>query len=251
MITVVIPAYNEENLVEQATKQTHDVLKDAFDDFTVSIVDNGSSDATFQIAQELEQTYDAVEAHRASSNGKASAIRYGWEHADTPILGFVDSDLSPDISILPAMTRRVEETKGMAITSRHHPTSKITWSKRRRLTSHLYNVLLQILAGSSVTDHQCGLKCIHREFYNAISQLRSTEWFLDTELILQAHHQGRHIDEYAISWEDREANTLFTPSVSYKLLHSLFSFYRHEGFTRHGATIKTHERDNDTAPSRI
>jgi glycosyltransferase involved in cell wall biosynthesis len=241
MLTLVIPAYNEASLLSSTVPDAVAALDNTVD-HSIHIVDNASTDQTYHVAKELAGAHDVVTAQRIEQRGKARAIRAGWNHADTPVLAFVDADLSPDIAALPSMARRVKTTGGLAITSRHSPTSTITWSTKRRLLSKAYNAALNLVAGTDVHDHQCGLKCVHEDFYQRVHPLRSTEWFLDTELILDAHHESVPIDEYAIRWEDRDDGELATTSVSTKLLRALLTYYNENGFSRHGTSVTRHQR---------
>lgn len=243
MFDIVIPVYNEAGSIDDSVRELREALEDSMDDYGIRIVDNQSSDDTFKHAQSLQSEFDEVTAMRIPQQGKARAIRAGWEASDADILGFIDVDLSPNVSVIPRMVDRVSTTKGLAVSSRHLPSSETVRTWHRSLVSHAYNTGLWVLTGSGVLDHQCGLKVLHRGFwYEVSSNIRSTEWFLDTELILHANRLGRRIDEFAVRWEEGPASAVNTVSVSWKILISLFRFWMRHGFKRDGAVVSRHRR---------
>lgn len=243
MFDIVIPVYNEAGLIDDAVRRLRDRLNDSMQDYGIRIVDNQSSDDTFKRAQSLQQELDEVTAMRIPQQGKARAIRAGWEASDADILGFIDVDLSPSVSTIPRMVDRVAMTKGLAVSSRHLPSSETIRTWHRSLVSHAYNTGLWVLTRSEVLDHQCGLKVIHSDFWDEVSSMtRSTEWFLDTELILHANRLGRRIDEFAVRWEESPASAVNTVSVSWKILVSLYRFWSRHGFERDTVEVRTHAR---------
>ena len=245
MLDLVIPVYNEAGSIDDAVRRLRDSLNDSMQDYSIRIVDNQSSDDTFKHAKSLQNEFHEVKAMRIPQQGKARAIRAGWEASDADILGFIDVDLSPSISTIPQMIDQVSTTKGLAVSSRHLPTSQTIRTWHRGLVSHAYNTGLWVITGSGVADHQCGLKVIHREFWDEVSSnIRSTEWFLDTELILHANRLGRPIDEFAVRWEEDPASAVNTVSVSWKILVSLYRFWIRRGFKRGGTRIRRHARQS-------
>lgn len=240
MINVVIPVLDEAHVIESSALRVRSVLEQTGKDFSVCIVDNGSTDDTYRIARRLALKHDSVITKQLCERGKARAIRAGWHDANGEVLCFVDADLSPDICALPEMISCAEETKGLVISSRHLPSSETTRNWFRSFRSVSYNALLHVLTGSNVSDHQCGLKCVHASFWSTIADdVGSTEWFLDTELVLHAYRRGRSIDEYAITWADT-SGTETSAMSTVKMLGSLYAYYNRFGFASQDVKINRH-----------
>ena len=243
MLAIVVPVFNEVNVIDENIERLHDELSACLEAFRIVIVDNQSSDDTFSHAEVLAEELASVSAMRIPQAGKARAIRAGWEVSDAEVLGFVDVDLSPSITTVPDMVATVEDTHGLAVSSRHLPSSDTYRSWDRSLVSTAYNLGLRVVTGSRVSDHQCGLKVLHRDFWEEVSSdIRSTEWFLDTELILHAKRLGRRIDEFAVRWEEGPESAVNTVTVSWKILVSLYRFWRQHGFNRSGGVLRRHPR---------
>ncbi|MBO4911781.1 MAG: glycosyltransferase family 2 protein [Butyrivibrio sp.] len=90
-ITVVIPAYNIESLVEKCVTSVaeQDYPKDKLE---IIVVDDGSTDSTGAICDELSSKYENVTALHKENGGSSSARNLGMKHATGDYIGFVDSD---------------------------------------------------------------------------------------------------------------------------------------------------------------
>lgn len=243
-LCIVIPVLNEANIIESSAKALIEELDDAYDAYEVRIVDNGSTDTTPNIIDRLSDDHDAITAHHVGRRGKARAIRAGWEASNADVLGFIDADLAPDITSIPRLTRTASDSQGLSIASRNLRTSNVRRPVKRTIISHAYNAFIRLTTGSAVKDHQCGLKCLHRSYWEDIKTITtSTEWFLDTELILHANNHGRPIHEHAITWKERGDDDLPTARVAAQILKRLTAYYAEHGFTRLGADLTTHQQD--------
>ncbi|MBP1919322.1 glycosyltransferase [Youngiibacter multivorans] len=109
-VTVVIPVYNEELLINENVGVIAGYLRQAGTGFTILLVDDGSRDSTWQKLRELSKEHDFVKALRLSRNfGKEAAICAGLEEADGDACIIMDSDLQHPPQLIPEMIRLWKE----------------------------------------------------------------------------------------------------------------------------------------------
>mgnify|MGYP002761608896 FL=1 len=241
MLDLVVPLYNEAAILKSTVETLEQELGSTGLSYRIILVDNNSSDETLSVAQDLADRSNTVQALHVPVQGKSRAIRAGWEDSDADVLGFVDADLSPGLDVIPQMVRVVEEDRGLAVSSRLLPTSVTTRSFSRSLVSQSYNMMVRLLTRSPVSDHQCGLKVVHRDAWETIQPVtRSTEWFLDTEIMLHALRLGIPIDEFAIRWHDADGSGVNTVSVTWKITLSLYRYWRQHGFPGETDVLTVH-----------
>ena len=117
--SIIIPAYNEELTIERAVNELHAFCLVQGSPFEIVIVENGSSDKTWEKAQEFARTFESIRAIQSEA-GKGYAIQEGWKKAYSPFLLFIDADLSPSLETLPRLLDSIKQTQGCAIADRFH-----------------------------------------------------------------------------------------------------------------------------------
>ncbi|HRH42156.1 MAG TPA: glycosyltransferase [Pyrinomonadaceae bacterium] len=88
-VSVVVPAFNEEKVI---CRTIESLLQSNYKNFEIIMVDDGSSDKTFEIASEFFGNYDRVWLYRKENGGKAEALNFGWRHAEGEIIVALDAD---------------------------------------------------------------------------------------------------------------------------------------------------------------
>lgn len=225
MLTLVVPALNEADIIEDSVRELYTLFEQQFPQGQIIVVNNGSTDGTGEIVEGLAGRLDFLGCLHLKERGKSRAIREGWSKASTNLLGFIDADLSPDPESIPTLVRACCDHRGLAVGSRHCRDSEVDWQIRRIWMSRLYNWLLKSITDSAVNDHQCGLKVIHRDFWQRIAdELHSTDWFLDTELILHARRLGVELTEHPIKWVDKPGSKVSMLKTTSDLLAGLKKF---------------------------
>ncbi len=89
-ITIIIPAHNEEENIKRCVNSILD--QDYESDINIIIVDDGSTDNTYQIAKEIAKSNKRIKVLRQKNEGKSAAINKGLQHVKTKIFGFIDAD---------------------------------------------------------------------------------------------------------------------------------------------------------------
>src|ERR1700678_595032 len=204
-VDVVVPFRNEEGDLAPSTRRRVASLLESFP-FTarVTIADNGSTDATWEIAAGLARELAEVRAVQLELPGRGRALRAIWSQSDAEILAYMDVDLSTDLNaLLPLVAPLLSGHSDLAIGTRLARGSRVIRGPKREFISRSYNVLLRTLMGAEFSDAQCGFKAIRREQARALLPLtRDTGWFFDTELLVLAERAGLRIHEIPVDWID-------------------------------------------------
>ena len=160
----MIPALNEEAAIGGTIARCLDArehIKSAagLDHVGIVVVSDGSTDRTAEIAQ----SYEDVEVIVFEKNrGYGAAIKEGWRHGGSRLLGFIDADGTCDPDYFAEMCRvAVEESADVVLGSRMGPESKMP--AIRRLGNRFYASLLGLLCGRQVTDTASGMRVVRRE----------------------------------------------------------------------------------------
>src|SRR6202050_5318732 len=204
-VDIVVPVRNEEHDLAPSVRRLVGFLRDGFP-FTarVTIADNGSTDATWSIADGLAREFGEVRAVRMEQSGRGRALRAIWSQSEAEVLAYMDVDLSTDLNaLLPLLAPLLSGHSDVAIGSRLARGSRVIRGPKRELISRSYNMLLHACMGVRFSDAQCGFKAIRREQARALLPLtQDTGWFFDTELLVLAERAGLRIHEIPVDWID-------------------------------------------------
>ncbi|MEM3627450.1 MAG: glycosyltransferase family 2 protein [Candidatus Bathyarchaeia archaeon] len=201
-VSIVFPAYNEAERLEEAVKKTIEALEEFTRSYEVIIAEDGSTDGTDKIASELSMRYPKVRhIHSDRRLGRGLALKNAFNNSRGEILAFMDVDLATDIKHLKTLVESIKEGYDIAIGSRMHPESKVERTLSRRIASKWYNFMVRALLGSKIRDHQCGFKAFKRELIlQILKETEATHWFWDTEILVRASRRGCRIKEIPVEW---------------------------------------------------
>ncbi|MGP3970422.1 glycosyltransferase [Streptomyces sp. 6N223] len=202
-VDVVIPVYNEERTLRGCV----DVLKSYLDEqlpfeWTITIVDNASTDATLAIADELASTTDQVRVLHLDEKGRGRALRTAWQWSDADVVAYMDVDLSTGLdALLPLVAPLVNGHSDVSIGSRLAPSARTVRGPKRELISRGYNALIRLSHGAKFSDAQCGFKAARTDVIRPLlGHIKDDNWFFDTELLLLAEHNGLRVHEVPVDW---------------------------------------------------
>jgi putative flippase GtrA len=204
-VDIVVPVRNEEHDLAPSIRRLVGFLRDGFP-FTarVTIADNGSTDATWSIADGLAREFGEVRAVRMEQSGRGRALRAIWSQSEAEVLAYMDVDLSTDLNaLLPLLAPLLSGHSDLAIGTRLARGARVIRGPKREVISRSYNMLLRACLGTRFSDAQCGFKAIRREPAQALLPLtEDTGWFFDTELLVLAERAGLRIHEIPVDWID-------------------------------------------------
>jgi glycosyltransferase involved in cell wall biosynthesis len=205
LIDIAIPVYNEERDLAPSVRRLRAYLDARFPfPARVTIIDNASTDATWDIARGLALELPGVRVKRLRQKGRGLAVRHAWLSSDAAIVAYMDVDLSTDLdALLPLVAPLISGHSDLAIGSRLAPGARVARGFKRELISRCYNRLLHVVLGTWVRDAQCGFKAVRADAARRLLPLvRDQAWFFDTELVVQAQRAGLRIHEVPVDWRD-------------------------------------------------
>jgi len=204
-VDIVVPVRNEERDLAPSVRRLVAYLRDSFPfRAQITIADNGSTDATWVIADRLARELPEVRAVHMELPGRGRALRAIWSQSEAEVLAYMDVDLSTDLNaLLPLVAPLLSGHSDLAIGTRLARGSRVIRGPKRELISRGYNLLLRTLMGARFSDAQCGFKAIRADMARLLLPLtRDTGWFFDTELLVLAERAGLRIHEVPVDWID-------------------------------------------------
>jgi glycosyltransferase involved in cell wall biosynthesis len=204
-VEIVIPVYNEEADLEESIHRLHHYLSTQFPlSWVVTIGDNASEDRTWAISCELARVLPGVRAIHLDQKGRGRALRTAWLGSDSPVVAYMDVDLSTDLdALLPLVAPLVSEHSDIAIGTRLCPKSRVRRGPKREFISRAYNLLVKATLRTRFSDAQCGFKAIRSDVARDLLPLVQDDgWFFDTELLVLAEQRGLRIYEVPVDWVD-------------------------------------------------
>ena len=201
-LSIVIPVHNEERRLPDALERIHSFLKDQSYESEIIVVENGSTDHTFQIARRASTSIPNLTVIQETQRGKGLAVRSGMLAARGTYRFFADVDLSMPIEevnkFIPPQLPRMD----ISIGSREAPGSvRYDEPAYRHLTGRVFNTIVRWMALPGLQDTQCGFKCFRGEVAERVFPLQTmTGWSFDVEVLFIARRLGYQIIEVPINW---------------------------------------------------
>ncbi len=203
MISIIIGAYNEDNRIIRSLKKIHDYLGKLDIDYEIIVVDDGSTDRTAVVVNDLIPAIAGLRVIRYEINrGKGYALRTGVLASKGDMVLVSDADLSTPIEELDTLLPFLSENS-IAIGSRALALSKIEVKQPwwRMGMGKTFNRIVKLFIMSDFCDTQCGFKLFEgntaRELFR---QARIDRFAYDVEILALARKKGYRIAEVPIRW---------------------------------------------------
>ncbi len=202
-ISIIIPAFNEENRLPATLKKVREYLSRTEWEFAeIVVVDDGSRDATAQAAREA----GARVLQNPGNRGKGYTVRHGILEAKGEWALFTDADLSAPIEELEKLWGAAErEHAQAAIGSRALDRSLIGVRQPpfREFVGRAFNVFMRLATGLPFHDTQCGVKLFESGAAREVFSRQRLDGFgFDVEALYIACHLGHRVLEIPVRWND-------------------------------------------------
>ena len=201
-LSIIIPAYNEEDRLPRTLEQVFSFLQTQTYSAEVLVVENGSQDRTYQVAQSFTEHYPQLRVLRERGRGKGLAVRLGMLEARGEYRFMCDADLSMPVSEINRFLPPVLTDFDIAIASREAPGAvRYNEPQYRHLGGRAVNSMIRLFALPGLQDTQCGFKCFRASIAFELFQLQTLSgWSFDIELLYLARRRGYHVVEIPIPW---------------------------------------------------
>lgn len=196
-VSVVIPAYNEEDSLRPLAIELKKVFNELRDyEFEVIIVDDGSTDNSLKVLNEIRREDDRFKIISFQKNyGKSAALSIGFKYATGDLIVTMDADLQDDPHEIPNLIKKIDE--GYDLVS--------GWKKIRfdpfikKYSSRLFNFVTSFLTGIKIHDFNCGLKIYRSEVTRSIKVYGEMHRYLP----VLAHWNGFRVGEIVVRHHPR------------------------------------------------
>ncbi len=234
-ISLIIPVYNEAKRLESCIMRVKKTLQNLCLNFEIIIAEDGSTDGSDKIVKELAYKDPVIQcSHSDHRLGRGQALERALKLASGKILIYVDADLSTDLRQLKDLINAVEKGADIATGSRLIKGAVVKREYVRELASRIYNLVVKLLFGSQIHDHQCGFKAFKRQaIRDLIDKVKDKHWFWDTELLIRATRAGYIVNEIPVNWsQSSESKVSLLADAMYmgSSLLNLFWDIRNKGF---------------------
>jgi glycosyltransferase involved in cell wall biosynthesis len=237
MISIVIPAFNEEKRLPPLLEQLR-LLHVHPKDIELVVVDDGSSDRTAEISQNaIDLFFPLGKVVKMQTNGgKGSALRSGVAVASAPVIITMDADMATDLVAVEIALAALGETH-IVIGSRVTEGS-ITQgvSRLRKIITKGFSLFLYVVTKRKVSDTQCGFKAYQGPVAKILFATSVVNGFAqDAEILDLAYRNGLSIKEIPVEWRAMPGSKV---KIIRDSLYSFFEFLRYRTNLRNLSLIE-------------
>ena len=198
-ISVVVPLYNEAESLPELVAWIDRVARENSLSYEIIMVDDGSTDASWSVVEELKREYSSIRGLSFSRNyGKSAALYCGFEMARGEVVFTMDADLQDSPDEIPAMRRMILD-EGYDLVS--------GWKRKRydpigkRWPSKFFNFTARVMSGIKLHDFNCGLKAYRRKVVKSIEVYGEMHRYIP---ILAKHAGFKRIGEKVVQHHERK-----------------------------------------------
>ena len=193
-LSIFFPAYNDSGTIASMVIRAVHAAEALTPDYEIIVVNDGSADATAEVADELARTYPHVRVvHHPKNRGYGGALQTGFRSATKDLIFYTDGDAQYDPSemavLWPKMTDGVDLVNGYKI-SRSDPLHRI-------VIGRVYHHIVSLMFGLTVRDVDCDFRLMRRAIFDRI-QLRKTSGVICLEMMKNIQDAGFRIVEVPV-----------------------------------------------------
>jgi glycosyltransferase involved in cell wall biosynthesis len=220
-LSVVFPMYNEEGYIQRAVSAALAVLPEITNDYEIIIVNDGSTDRTGAIADELARADPRIKVVHNPRNLKlGGTLRAGYAVAAKELVLYTDADLPFDLQELPRAVRLLEFQQADVLSA--YRFDRTLEGPKRTLYTLFYTLLIRSLFDLPIKDVNFSFKLFRRSLLQRFS-LQSDGSLIDAEFLIRARKSGAHIIQIGVDYfpRTRGVSTLSSPGVIFTILREM------------------------------
>jgi len=194
-ISAFFPCYNDKGTIASMIAGAHSVLEKLTDDFEVIVIDDGSTDGSRELLQELQRQYPKLKLVFHEKNlGYGGALRSGFAAATKDLIFYTDGDAQYDVKELTKLYEKlsdeVDVVNGFKI-KRNDPWYRV-------LIGWIYQRLMKVAFSLKIKDVDCDFRLIRRSVFDRVN-LTSTTGVICVEMIRKFGESGVRFAEVGVS----------------------------------------------------
>ncbi len=233
LLSIIIPAHNEENRLPRSLEQVFAFLDHQSYDAEVLVVENGSTDRTLEIARGYTGKRENLHVLREAGRGKGLAVRRGMLEARGEYRFMCDADLSMPIEEVNKFLPPNLPGFDIAIGSREvRGAVRYDEPFYRHFGGRFINFVIRLFILPQLQDTQCGFKCFRAEVAEDLFRRQTLNgWSFDIEVLYIAERHGYRIVEIPIDWYYRTESKVSAVRDALRMIRDIFRIRANE---RHG-----------------
>lgn len=248
-LSIVIPAYNEQarlprtvlEAIRWCTAQKHS--------FELILADDGSRDATIELARLFEESDVRIRALACPHMGKGATVRMGMLNARGRYVLFMDADGATPMTEIPKLIAAIEEGHDLAIGSRVMQSPgevEVKTPLHRKIIGRIFAFFVNLFAIEGIGDTQCGFKMFRREAARAIcSRQKMVGFAFDVEQLFLARRMSMTIAEIPVNWVAQAGSKVNLVTDSIRMLLDISrTKWLHRKSDFRGAEVRSHALPN-------
>lgn len=199
-ISLIIPAYNEAEIIADTIAQALEMLRRRFSDYELIIADDGSTDGTKEIVRQINEPALRLVSY-TPNKGKGCAVRQGMLVAEGNYVAYTDADLAYGTEAVgDIIDKLVSDNADLAIGSRKlHPDGYADYPPLRLLASRAFSLITSLFAGFDY-DTQCGIKAYTQNAAMQVFTRCETDGFaFDFEAVMLARGLGFSVTQLPVT----------------------------------------------------
>lgn len=227
MLSVIIPAYNEEKRIVRTLKPAIDFLSAQPYDSEIIVVLDGCKDNTRQVAESFSGKFKNLKIIDYSPNrGKGYAVKQGMLKAAGDMRLFMDADYAVPIETVTGYIEKINDGADIVIAARRHKDSVIEKHQMflRDLAGKGFGVLQVIVLGFPFYDTHCGFKLFTAKAAEYLfREIKFDSNFFDPEMMYIAYRANMKVTEMPVKWShDGDTRIPVGPAKTLSILNELF-----------------------------
>lgn len=164
-LSFVLPVYNEKDNLKELYQKIIDVMETQSYNYELLFIDDGSTDGSFQVLEELNEKDNRVRVIRFRKNfGKAAAYNAGFLHARGGIVMTMDTDLQDDPTEIPLFLEKINDGYDLVTGWKHEGKGPVS----KALPSKIFNKVVSFVTGIHIHDFNCPFKAYRKEVLREI-----------------------------------------------------------------------------------
>jgi glycosyltransferase involved in cell wall biosynthesis len=204
--SVIVPVYNEAETLRPLCERLQKVLSELGKEFEVIFVDDGSSDGSLQILEEISDADSRIKYISFGVNkGKSAVYSIGFQYSSGDVIITIDADLQDHPEEIPVLIKELEQYDLVI----GRKSGRLKNEPLKSIPSKFFNLIKRLLFGLKVHDSNCGLKVMKREvalrldlygdLYRFIAEMTHAAGFKVTEVSVKHSSRLCGKSKYGIS----------------------------------------------------
>lgn len=227
MISIVVPAYNEENRITKTLQAIEAVMLASGETFEILAVNDGSCDKTADVIRSRENEHIRLLTYE-KNRGKGGAVKHGVEHAEGDYIVFTDADLPYPPENIPKACAMLAEGYDAVLGKRVQKENGQKYPWYRTVMSKSFNLLVQSVLHIHEKDTQCGFKAFRKAAAKEIfKRITLTGWGFDVEMIFIAEKRGCKIGRIPVElFHENSESKINVVQDTLKMIGEVFTVRR-------------------------